>query len=124
MSAFADIAFLLIIFFILTATLNKTKGIITEIPAGEKSEKEQEKTPTIQLTSDKVLFNDQNVKWQELERMLVDMKFAERENEQDRVVLIEAKDDVFYQNYYQALVLVSKTGGVVSVIKDTGDDET
>ena len=40
MSAFADIAFLLIIFFILTATLNKTKGIITEIPAGEKSEKE------------------------------------------------------------------------------------
>ncbi len=122
MSAFADIAFLLIIFFILTATLNKTKGITTDIPAGEQSDQESETTPTIQLVADKVLFDDKNVNWQELEKQLAEMRLPERENEQDRIVLIEAKEGVYYQNYYQAMVLVSKAGGVVSIVKD--DDET
>ncbi|MEE2706156.1 MAG: biopolymer transporter ExbD [Planctomycetota bacterium] len=124
MSAFADIAFLLIIFFILTATLNKTKGITTDIPAGEQSDQEAETTPTIQLVADKVLFDDKNVNWQELEKQLTEMRLPERENEQDRIVLIEAKEGVYYQNYYQAMVLVSKAGGVVSIVKDDDGDET
>ncbi|MEE3219548.1 MAG: biopolymer transporter ExbD [Planctomycetota bacterium] len=124
MSAFADIAFLLIIFFILTATLNKTKGITTDIPAGEQSDQEAETTPTIQLVADKVLFDDKNVNWQELEKQLTEMRVPERENEQDRIVLIEAKEGVYYQNYYQAMVLVSKAGGVVSIVKDDDGDET
>ena len=124
MSAFADIAFLLIIFFILTATLNKTKGITTDIPAGEQSDQESETTPTIQLVADKVLFDDKNVNWQELEKQLAEMRLPERENEQDRIVLIEAKEGVYYQNYYQAMVLVSKAGGVVSIVKDDDGDET
>ncbi|MED5420367.1 MAG: biopolymer transporter ExbD [Pseudomonadota bacterium] len=124
MSAFADIAFLLIIFFILTATLNKTKGITTDIPAGEQSDQEAETTPTIQLVADKVLFEDKHVNWQELEKQLTEMRLPERENEQDRIVLIEAKEGVYYQNYYQAMVLVSKAGGVVSIVKDDDGDET
>ena len=124
MSAFADIAFLLIIFFILTATLNKTKGITTDIPAGEQSDQESETTPTIQLVADKVLFDDKNVNWKELEKQLAEMRLSERENEQDRIVLIEAKEGVYYQNYYQAMVLVSKAGGVVSIVKDDDGDET
>ena len=124
MSAFADIAFLLIIFFILTATLNKTKGITTDIPAGEQSDQEAETTPTIQLVADKVLFDDKNLNWQELEKQLTEMRLPERENEQDRIVLIEAKEGVYYQNYYQAMVLVSKAGGVVSIVKDDDGDET
>ena len=124
MSAFADIAFLLIIFFILTATLNKTKGITTDIPAGEQSDQESETTPTIQLVADKVLFDDKNVNWQELEKQLAEMRLPERENEQERIVLSEAKEGVYYQNYYQAMVLVSKAGGVVSIVKDDDGDET
>ena len=124
MSAFADIAFLLIIFFILTTTLNKTKGITTDIPAGEKSDQESETTPTIQLVGDKVLFDDQHVNWQELEKKLGEMRLPERENEQDRIVLIEAKEGVYYQNYYQAMVLISKVGGVVSIVKEDDGNGT
>ncbi len=39
-ASFSDIAFLLIIFFILATTLAKTRGFITELPSGEKSEKQ------------------------------------------------------------------------------------
>ena len=37
-NSFADIAFLLIVFFVIASTLTRTTGVISDIPAGEKSE--------------------------------------------------------------------------------------
>ncbi len=122
-SAFADIAFLLIIFFILTTTMIKTRGLTTEIPAGEKSDQVSEKTPTIQLKGDTVLFNDKNVTFDELNKVLSEMRLPEREKEQDRVVLIEADAGVVYQNYYQAMIAISHAGGVVSIVREERKDE-
>ena len=46
-SAFSDIAFLLIIFFILATTLVQVSGVITEIPSGEQAQTQQEEeTPS------------------------------------------------------------------------------
>ena len=58
-SSFSDIAFLLIIFFILATTLVQVSGVINEIPSGEQSQSDQDlESPTVQLEHGRVLFND------------------------------------------------------------------
>ena len=48
--AFSDIAFLIIIFFLVATTLSKTKGFDTEIPSSKDGEGEaQAEVPSIEL---------------------------------------------------------------------------
>ena len=119
LSAFADIAFLLIIFFILTTTFVKTKGMTTEIPSGEKSKQQAEQTPTIKLTSDRVQFNDKYVQdFEELAGILVKMDLANKEDQEKRIILIEADSSVTYQNYYQTMITITQSGGFVSIVRE------
>ena len=119
LSAFADIAFLLIIFFIPTTTFVKTKGMTTEIPAGEKSEKQAEQTPTITLTSDRVQYNDKYVNdFAELNDILAKLDLASKTDHEKRIILIEADSSVIYQNYYQTMVTITRNGGFVSIVRE------
>ena len=119
LSAFADIAFLLIIFFILTTTFVRTKGMATEIPSGEKSEQQAEQTPTVTLTSDRVQFNDKYVQdFKELADVLAKLELGKKENQEDRIILIEADSSVTYQNYYQTMVTITRSGGFVSIVRE------
>ena len=124
LSAFADIAFLLIIFFILTTTFVKTKGMTTEIPAGEKSEQAEDKTPTILLKGEQIFFNDQRMSnFEHLRKELAALELNSRTNEEDRILLLEADADVMYQNYYQTMVTISRSGGLVSIIREEKKDQ-
>ena len=58
-TAFSDIAFLLIIFFILTTTFVKPFGHKMEIPAGSSDPAEKDETvPTVVLRGDKILYGE------------------------------------------------------------------
>ena len=60
--SFSDIAFLLIIYFLVATTLVKVKSITADLPSGEKSSQAQsDKTPTINLKDDVIMFNDKKV---------------------------------------------------------------
>ena len=117
-ASFSDIAFLLIIFFILVTSLHKDEGFITEIPAGEKSEAKSEKNTTIAIRNDKLFINDKDVSTKELYRELKELKLGEKKTEDEKMVMLEAIGNVSYQNYYAAMSAISSAGGIVAIVKE------
>ena len=55
-SSFADVAFLLIIFFILTTTFKVIGGQELNIPSGEDGESKDQKQLTVSLTGKKIFY--------------------------------------------------------------------
>jgi biopolymer transport protein ExbD len=117
----SDIAFLLIIFFILTTTLSKLSGFTAELPSADTSQKQSAatdaKTPGVQITGGKLLFNDQEVSVDTLRDRLLDLQLAKKDG-QDKVVLLEAAGQVDYQTYYEAMAAISEAGGVVAIVEE------
>jgi biopolymer transport protein ExbD len=116
-SSFADIAFLLIIFFILATTLVKTQGFHTEFPQGEKSEEPPKKTTTIQLHHDKMTLNDEPVDLPKLRAALAELKLHTRTGD-DKVVLLEATGKVGYQRYFEVMAAVTRAGGTLCIVRE------
>ena len=116
--AFSDIAFLLIIFFIIAATLAQITGTVTEIPSGEKAEaKEEKETATVKLEGDRVLFNDKYVEMEELRQRLANLKLHQQTDDA-KVVLLEASGNVTYQTYFDVMASISAAGGVTAILQE------
>ncbi|MBT8044817.1 MAG: biopolymer transporter ExbD [Verrucomicrobiae bacterium] len=116
--SFSDIAFLLIIYFLVATTLVKVKTITADLPSGEKSTQTQsDKTPTIQLRGGQIVFNDKKMDWTELNNRLAALDLAEQVG-QKRVILLETAKGTPYQDYFQALAAISANGGVVALVED------
>ncbi len=117
-AAFSDIAFLLIIFFILATTLVQVTGMIAEIPSGEKAEADQEKkTTTVELQGNRVLLDEKHVEMKELRRKLAEMKLHEKTGD-GKVVLLEAGGNVTYQTYFDVMASISAAGGVTAILQE------
>jgi len=116
-SSFSDIAFLLIIFFILVTSLAQLTGLQTELPAAEASEARPEKTPTVTLTESRMQFNDAELTLPMLREQLAALGLADKSGE-GKVVLLEASGRVAYQSYYQVLAAISAAGGVVGIMQE------
>jgi biopolymer transport protein ExbD len=117
-SAFADIAFLLIIYFILATTLVQITGVVTEIPSGEKAEaKEEKETATVQLKGGQIFFDDQRMDMKEFRKKLAQLNL-DRKTGDDKVVLLEATRDVTYQNYFDVMASISDAGGVTAILQE------
>jgi biopolymer transport protein ExbD len=116
--SFSDIAFLLIVYFLVATTLVKVKSITADLPAGEKSTQAQsEKTPIINLRGAEVFFNDKSMKMDELNERLAALDLPNKDGEK-RVIMLESAKGTPYQNYFQALAAISANGGVVAIVED------
>ena len=117
----SDIAFLLIIFFILTTTLSKLSGFTAELPSADASQKQaaatDTKTPGVQIAGGKLLFNEQEVSLYTLRDRLLDLQLEKKEG-QEKVVMLEAAGQVDYQSYYEAMAAISAAGGVVAIVEE------
>ena len=117
-NSFSDIAFLLIIYFLVATTLVKVKTITADLPTGEKdSQAQSSKTPTVNLRGAEVMFNDQKVDIDELNAKLADLELPTKDPSK-RVVLLESTKGTPYQNYFQALATISAQGGVVALVEE------
>jgi biopolymer transport protein ExbD len=116
--SFSDIAFLLIVYFLVATTLVKVKSITADLPAGEKSTQAQsEKTPIINLRGAEVFFNDKRVEIPELNERLAALDLPSQDGEK-RVIMLESAKGTPYENYFQALATISANGGVVAIVED------
>ena len=120
--SFSDIAFLLIIFFLLTTTIAKTMGRPVDVPAGEESEQAAEDQLSIELSPRAVLLNEKPVTWAELDQELMLRKLPQRADAQERVVLLKATGQVEYERYFRAMTAVSRAGGVVGIVRQQEGD--
>lgn len=116
--SFSDIAFLLIIYFLVATSLVKIKSITADLPAGEKSAKAQsDKTSTINLRGSEIFLNDKPLSLEALNERLAALELAKLEPDK-RIVLLESAAGTPYQNYFQALATISANGGVVALVED------
>ena len=116
--SFSDIAFLLIIYFLVATTLIKVKSITADLPAGEKSTQAQsEKTPIINLRGEEVFFNDKKTSIKELNERLAALELSKQEAEK-RVIMLESAQGTPYENYFQALAAISAHDGVVAIVEN------
>ena len=115
--SFSDIAFLLIIYFLVATTLVKVSGITADLPSGEKTTQTQtEKTPTVNLRSGEIFFNDKKVELEILSERLAALDLANQEGKK-RVIMLEADNGTSYENYYQALATISANGGIIAPVE-------
>lgn len=118
--SFSDIAFLLIIYFLVATTLIKMNSITADLPAGQKSNQVQaEKTPIINLRGSEIFFNDKKADINELGERLAALKLAEQAPEK-RVIMLESAKGTPYENYFQALATISANNGVVALVEEEG----
>jgi len=119
-NSFADIAFLLIVFFMVATTLIKTRGVITDIPSGEASDTKEQKNAVIHLHEGRIALNDTDVDITTLRQRLREMKLNEKTGE-DRIVMLETGGGFDYQSYYGVMTAISGAGGVVALVKEADD---
>ncbi len=115
-TSLADMMFLLLIFFIMTTTLAKTTGFVTDIPSGAKGQQDtQDKTPTIALHDDKITVNDtDNMDMVQLRQYVARLRLDQRKGD-GKVVIVAASGHVSYQAYYETLAMIQNAGGVVAI---------
>lgn len=115
--SFSDIAFLLIIYFLVATTLVKVKTITADLPAGEKSTQPQtEKTPIVNLRDNDIFLNDKKVTIDGLDERLAALELAAKPPEA-RIIMLESANGTPYENYFQALATISANGGVVAIVE-------
>lgn len=117
-TSFGDLAFLLIIFFILVTSLQQIAGFKTDIPAADSApQATADKMPTIKLHDGLITYDEQNISIEQLGERLRGLDLAKKP-EPARIVVIEATGRVNYQEYYQAMAAVTKAGGVIGIVKE------
>ncbi len=123
--AFADIAFLLIIFFILTTSIVRSTGRELELPQAQTPENKSvdEKTPTINLLEDKILFGEDEDNMEEIAfdalRLELLKKNMQEAEEKDRMVVLEVGEEVNYDRYFKMVSMVSDLGGIIALVEET-----
>lgn len=120
---FADIAFLLIIFFILTTTFVKDTGTMMQIPQGDPDAvtSDDKKVPTILLMPGEMRVDNQAMTMSGLQKWLDEKKFGEKDPN-DRVIILESEENVSYQIYYSVVSMVNKAGGTIALMTDDGSE--
>ncbi|OGV53078.1 MAG: hypothetical protein A2X49_17235 [Lentisphaerae bacterium GWF2_52_8] len=120
-SSFSDIAFLLIIFFILTTQIVRFTGNTISVPSGQptKEQKKEDKQITINLESSTIQYSDgkntEPVSLEELKAKLLRENFPALPEEK-RFVILDSKGDVPYEVYFKVVMLINETGGILSLI--------
>jgi len=119
LTSFSDIAFLLIIYFILATSLHQVAGLRTDMPAGQKARQAKAEQKAITLHVDGILWGRQEVSVRQLREELVRLELPARDPN-DRVVQFEAKGGVSWQQYYDVLAAIEHAGGTPGIVTDAG----
>ena len=123
-SSFSDVAFLLIIFFILTTTFKVMGGQELNIPSGEDGESKDQKQLTIFLSGKKILYGEDSkssLTLQQLRAQLADEKLSTKKEDQ-RMVVLESAENVVYERYYNVMLAIRDADGIVALIERDTDE--
>jgi len=116
----SDVAFLLIIFFILTTSIQRISGVTSEMPSAQHTDQTatMDKMPGIKLRDGALTLDDQPITIEQLRAKLIALNLPTRP-EAERVVVLEATGQVSYQQYYEVIAAVSTASGVLGIVGET-----
>ena len=109
----ADIAWQIIIFFLLAATFAKSDSLNLDLP-GASSDKSRSAAPTITVeVGDSALsVNGQGVALESLEGRIREL-LAGKKTEAQRAVVVLAKNDLSFQRHVDVMYAVQRAGGIL-----------
>ncbi len=118
-TSLADMMFLLLIFFIMTTTLARVTGFVTDMPKGSTTQNPQaEKNITMGISSGQITIDDKKMTAEEASAYLKGLHLEKRSDEA-RVVILSSTGKENYEFFFQAMAMIQAAGGIVAI--ETGD---
>ena len=114
--ASSDIAFILIVFFLVCASVQPEQGRPQEIPKSEEKtdKQEQSQNPEVELTRTAVILNGDPVADKTFGPRLAGI-LDRKERAEDKVVVLKSRKDVPYERWINVTGLIEQAGGVVTL---------
>lgn len=116
--ALADIAWQIIIFFLVASTFAKNNSLTVELPGSTNQATAQKaETITVQAGDNMLMINSQNVAAGDLEQNLRRM-LAGKTSEQDRMVILMGRSDLTFQRNVDIMYAIQKAGGILVISEE------
>ena len=115
--ATGDIAFNLIVFFLVCASIQPDRGHKQTIPRSETQNEKKENEPQnieVQLTRTTVLVNGAAVPIPNLEGQLRSL-FSGKTLPEDRIVVVKSQKDTPYRHWIDVTTRIEEAGGVITL---------
>lgn len=127
MGPLCDVAFLLIIFFIVATTLVKPEGRRVDIPSAASDKKQQEaKNLTVNLLPREIRFgeDEQNMKVISYPAFRKDLagRNLEQLDQQKRMIVVNIAEGVPFDSFYKIVTAISQAGGIVTLVEEETDE--
>ncbi len=114
-SATGDIAFNLIVFFLVCVSVQPDSGRKQSLPSSEKTENEQEsENIEVQLTRGALFLNGDPVTVTQLPQRLGAL-LRNKPRPEDRVVVVKSRQDVPYRQWIVITSAIEDSGGIVTL---------
>ena len=115
-SAAPDIAFILIVFFLVCASVQPDTGRQQDIPRSEDNpdQTQQSQNLEISLTEKTVIINGSLVPMGNL-KIKITQLLAGKEKESDRVVIVKSDGNTTYQRWIRATSAIEQAGGIITL---------
>ena len=114
-AATGDIAFNLIVFFLVCASIQPDSGRKQLLPKAEQTQQqEQQDNITVELKRSVVLLNGDPMKMSEVTPR-VRAKLSGKTRPEDRVVIVKAADDVPYHMWVEVTTQIEDAGGIITL---------
>jgi len=115
-SASSDIAFILIIFFLVCAAVQPESGIAQVLPKTEEKsdQREQSKNLEVSITPTSIVLNGSPLRLPEFTRRLT-AALQEKNREEDRVVTVKSAPDTPYPVWIRVSRVIEEAGGILTL---------
>ncbi|HCU87143.1 MAG: biopolymer transporter ExbD [Verrucomicrobiales bacterium] len=115
-SATSDIAFILIVFFLVCASVEPDKGRAQTLPRSEpeKEKEKQSQTLEVELTRNAVIFNRDPMSPERFTET-IKLKLADKTRDEDKIVAVKSRKEVPYSHWMMVTDIIEKAGGVITL---------
>ena len=115
-TAAPDIAFILIIFFLVCASVQPDTGRPQNIPRSEETPEKTAETKNVEISiTEKTIL----VNWELLPlgnlKTKISQLLAGKESDSDRVILVKTADDATYQRWIDVTSAIESAGGIITI---------
>jgi biopolymer transport protein ExbD len=121
--ALADIAWQIIIFFLVASTFAMNDSLTVDVPAAAASETSQPTSADsliVHATASAILIDGKRVPLAELQATIAE-RLTGKTTDQERAVLVMGRDDLTFQQDVEIMYAIQKAGGIL--VLSEGSDE-
>lgn len=120
-SATGDIAFNLIVFFLVCASIQPDSGRPQEIPRSEENQEQKEELENVEVALtgnlNAISINGDTVRTAQLQPRLSSL-LKGKQRPEDRVVIVKSKSDTPYHHWIDVTAVIEQVGGLVTIQRE------